>query len=129
MTIPAVSMETAEITNRLAEEILATKGDTKQSPDQQSRASALATLQAETENKEEDISLNKLHHVTEAVDSYMASLGVQLKFHVDERTDTVQVEVRDPKTEKLIRKIPADEMLDLAASIESMVGLFLDTKL
>jgi flagellar protein FlaG len=37
--------------------------------------------------------------------------------------------VRDPETDKLIRKIPADEMLDLAASIENMVGLFLDKAL
>ena len=77
----------------------------------------------------EEISLQKLQHLTEAVDSYMSSLGVNLKFNIDERTDIVQVEVRDPKTDKLIRKIPADEMLDLAASIENMVGLFLDKAL
>jgi flagellar protein FlaG len=59
----------------------------------------------------------------------MSSLGVNLKFNIDERTDIVQVEVRDPETDKLIRKIPADEMLDLAASIEKMVGLFLDKAL
>ena len=59
----------------------------------------------------------------------MSSLGVNLKFNIDERTDMVQVEVRDPKTDKLIRKIPADEMLDLAASIENMVGLFLNKAL
>ena len=77
----------------------------------------------------EEISLQKLQHLTEAVDSYMSSMGVSLKFNIDERTDQVQVEVRDPDTDKLIRKIPADEMLDLAASIENMVGLFLDKAL
>ncbi len=77
----------------------------------------------------EEISLQKLQHLTEAVDSYMSSIGVSLKFNIDERTDMVQVEVRDPETDKLIRKIPADEMLDLAASIENMVGLFLDRAL
>ena len=77
----------------------------------------------------EEISLHKLQNLTDAVDSYMSSLGVNLKFHIDEKTDTVQVEVRDPETQKLIRKIPADEMLELAASIEKMVGLFLDRAL
>ena len=77
----------------------------------------------------EEITLQKLQHLTDAVDSYMTSLGVNLKFNIDERTDMVQVEVRDPETDKLIRKIPADEMLDLAASIENMVGLFLDKAL
>lgn len=79
--------------------------------------------------EKEEISLQKLQDLTEAVDSYMSSLGVNLKFHIDEQTDTVQVEVRDPETQKLIRKIPADEMLELAASIEKMVGLFLDRAL
>jgi flagellar protein FlaG len=82
-----------------------------------------------TPDESEEISSQKLQNLTEAVDSYMSSLGVNLKFHIDERTDTVQVEVRDPETQKLIRKIPADEMLDLAASIEKMVGLFLDKAL
>lgn len=81
------------------------------------------------QDESEEISLQKLQHLTEAVDSYMASIGVSLKFNIDERTDMVQVEVRDPETDKLIRKIPADEMLDLAASIENMVGLFLDKAL
>lgn len=84
--------------------------------------------QAESDDSEE-ISLQKLQSLTEAVDSYMSSLGVNLKFSVDERTDIVQVEVRDPETDKLIRKIPGDEMLDLAASIENMVGLFLNKAL
>lgn len=95
--------------------------------------SALAGLQDRRQDaapgEREEISLQKLQHLTDAVDSYMASLGVNLKFHIDEKTDTVQVEVRDPETQKLIRKIPADEMLELAASIEKMVGLFLDRAL
>ena len=82
-----------------------------------------------TPEESEEISLQKLQNLTEAVDSYMSSLGVNLKFSVDERTDIVQVEVRDPETDKLIRKIPGDEMLDLAASIENMVGLFLNKAL
>ena len=84
---------------------------------------------ARLQDESEEISLQKLQHLTEAVDSYMESIGVSLKFNIDERTDIVQVEVRDPETDKLIRKIPADEMLDLAASIENMVGLFLDKAL
>jgi flagellar protein FlaG len=93
----------------------------------------LTALQGQHQNadsgEQEEISLQKLQNLTDAVDSYMSSLGVNLKFHIDEKTDIVQVEVRDPETQKLIRKIPADEMLELAASIEKMVGLFLDRAL
>ncbi|MDY0274907.1 MAG: flagellar protein FlaG [Desulfomicrobium sp.] len=72
------------------------------------------------------LSLQKLNNMTDAVENYLGSLGVNLKFNIDEQTDIIQVEVRDPKTDKLIRKIPADEMLALAVSIEQMVGLFLN---
>jgi flagellar protein FlaG len=93
----------------------------KSSPEYAERA-ALADLQDQRQGaatgEQEEISLQKLQNLTDAVDSYMSSLGVNLKFHIDEKTDTVQVEVRDPETQKLIRKIPADEMLELAASIE-----------
>lgn len=103
----------------------------KQRSNLESAEKAFANLnlgqQSKTQpGKPEEISLQKLQNLTDAVDSYMSSLGVNLKFNVDERTDMVQVEVRDPDTDKLIRKIPADEMLDLAASIENMVGLFLN---
>lgn len=76
-----------------------------------------------------DISLQKVEHVSKALDAYLASLGVDLQFHIDERTEKIQVEVREPGTDKLIRKIPADELLELAASIEQMVGFFLDKTL
>lgn len=84
------------------------------------------TLNSGDQDASEDVALNKLNNMTEAVESYLNSLGVNLKFNIDDQTDIVQVEVRDPQTDKLIRKIPADEMLALAASIEQMVGLFLN---
>lgn len=77
----------------------------------------------------EYISRQKLQNITDAVNSYVSSQDVELKFKIDERTKRVQVEVRDPATDKVIRKIPADQMLELAASIEQMAGLFLNKTL
>lgn len=73
--------------------------------------------------------VNKVQNVAEAIDAYLATTGVNLKFSIDERMDVVQVEVRDPETDRLIRKIPADEMLDLAAAIEHMMGVLFDRTL
>ncbi|NLY41846.1 MAG: flagellar protein FlaG [Desulfovibrionales bacterium] len=92
------------------------------SPEQQQR---LPDTKNDAEESE-DISLQTVQHATEAMEAYMASSGVNLKFSVDDSTEIIQVEVREPDTNKLIRKIPADEMLELAASIEKMVGLFLN---
>lgn len=127
MKIASLSFEPQELLTPVEQ-----TGQQRPNPDIAARP-AVALLQGqrpqEQADETEEISLQKLQHLTDAVDSYMASLGVNLKFNIDERTDMVQVEVRDPETDKLIRKIPADEMLDLAASIENMVGLFLDKAL
>lgn len=129
MKITALTQETQDVVTKIEQ------GNFLQNPmaDIFARNAGYGALKnrEETEDPDdaEDISLQKLQNVAEAMDAYMTSLGVNLKFNIDERTDTVQVEVRDPKTDRLIRKIPADEMLELAASIEKMVGLFLDKSL
>ncbi|BDV00578.1 hypothetical protein TDMWS_06630 [Thermodesulfomicrobium sp. WS] len=74
-------------------------------------------------------SREQVEEVADAMSAYMASLGVELRFHVDDSTDRLQVEVRDPQTDKLIRKIPPDDILRLAAAIEETVGVLVDRSL
>jgi len=81
------------------------------------------------ESSPPSVSRKTAEEVTEAMGAYMASLGVELSFHIDENTDRLQVEVRDPKTDKLIRKIPPDDLLRLAAAIEETVGVLIDRPL
>lgn len=93
---------------------------------------AASTYPSQKENdpsESENTSLQTVQRATEAMEAYMASSGVNLKFSIDDRTDTVQVEIRNSETDKIIRKIPADEMLNLAVSIEKMVGIFLNKTL
>ncbi len=75
------------------------------------------------------LSRQTVAEITEAMSAYMASVGVKLQFHIDESTDRIQVEVRDPQTDKLIRKIPPDDILRLAAAIEETVGVLMDREL
>ncbi len=53
---------------------------------------------------------------------------VSLHFSVDERTGRTVVKVVDKESEKLIREIPAEGLLKLAAKIEEMVGILFDKK-
>jgi flagellar protein FlaG len=62
---------------------------------------------------------------TQGVEKFMQSLGVQLKFNVSDSGE-VQAEVRHTDGGKVIRKIPPDEVLELAESIKKMTGAFLD---
>ena len=62
----------------------------------------------------------------EKLDAALESLGLKLKYHVDEATDTLQVEVIEPDSGKVLRKLPPDDLLKLARSVQEMARGFLD---
>ncbi|BBD08898.1 flagellar protein FlaG [Desulfovibrio ferrophilus] len=62
----------------------------------------------------------RLLKMTEPVEKFMQSAGVSITFHIHEETDQIQAEVKSADGEKVIRKIPADDILKLVASIKEM---------
>lgn len=69
--------------------------------------------------------------VKEAVNrlnQYVQTLRRDLQFRVDEDTDRVIVTVTDSETHEVIRQIPAEEVLAVAKSLETMQGVLMDTK-
>ena len=54
--------------------------------------------------------------------------GVDLQFTVDKPTGEIMVTVKDESTGKVIREIPPQEVLNLAARLDAMVGLIFDQK-
>ena len=50
----------------------------------------------------------------------------RLDFRVDEKTNRIVVKVIDTRTDKVIKEIPPEQLLDLAAKIQEMVGLLVD---
>ncbi|MEW5773687.1 MAG: flagellar protein FlaG [Thermodesulfobacteriota bacterium] len=70
----------------------------------------------------------RVEDFAQGVEKFMLNLGVELKFRVSDSGD-IQAEVRQPGGEKLIRKIPPDEVMELAESIRRMSGAFLDKTL
>ena len=67
----------------------------------------------------------KISGAIKAIESYLQNNGTQLKFIINDK-QKMQVEIREEKTQKLIRKIPTDEMLNLAEAIEKMTGVFIN---
>ncbi|HID30922.1 MAG TPA: flagellar protein FlaG [Desulfobacterales bacterium] len=53
---------------------------------------------------------------------------VGLHFSVHETTGRTVVRVVDKETEKLVREIPPEEFLNLAAKLEEMIGIIFDKK-
>ncbi|WP_291322698.1 flagellar protein FlaG [Desulfonatronospira sp.] len=76
----------------------------------------------------QETDLNKLHSAANSIKEYMNSLGVKLNFQFQEDSDRLQVVVVDPENDKVIRKIPSDELLSLAESIEDMLGVLVNKK-
>lgn len=70
----------------------------------------------------------RVQDFAQGVEKFMLNLGVDLKFRVSDSGD-IQAEVRQADGEKLIRKIPPDEVMELAESIRRMSGAFLDKDL
>lgn len=76
----------------------------------------------------------KAHHISTAVmkalNNDMEALHrVGLQFSVHEDTGQTVVRVVDKDTGKLIRQIPPQELLDLAAKLEDMMGILFDKQI
>lgn len=72
------------------------------------------------------LSADATRALTGKVESALRSQGVDLKFVVNEEAGEVQVEIRDAASEKLIRKIPQDELIKLQESLKKLAGTLYD---
>jgi flagellar protein FlaG len=63
--------------------------------------------------------IEKLKHVGEIFNR-------RLDFRVDEETNRVVVKVVDTTTDKVIKEIPPEQLLQLAARIQEMIGILVD---
>jgi len=50
----------------------------------------------------------------------------RLDFRIDEATNRIVVKVIDTRTDKVIKEIPPEQLLHLAAKIQEMIGLLVD---
>jgi uncharacterized FlaG/YvyC family protein len=70
----------------------------------------------------------KIARVTELMDNYVRSIQKDIKIQVNNRTGDISVKVISEETGKVIREIPSQEMLELAARMEEISGVFFDQK-
>ncbi|MCK9238972.1 flagellar protein FlaG [Desulfocurvus sp.] len=125
-------MEVTSVTGALgsaeaARTVARVYGKNQQRPQEAApRREAETDAEASTPESETAAALMRL---AEPVERFMSKVGVEIKFLVHEQTGQVQAEVRDASGQKVLRKVPADEMLRLAASIREMSDRFMDRAL
>ena len=100
------------------------------------------TKAQDPKQKQQDKVLNKFEYVTEFDRSNLEELdeavkklndtatafNIKLNFSVDERTDRLVVKVIEKDTEKVIREIPPEQVLNMVAQIQNMIGIFVDAR-
>lgn len=69
-----------------------------------------------------------LRDVLEAVENHPSVRNTGLEFSVHEETGRLRVTVTDKETERVIREIPSEKLLDLIGKMEEMVGILFDAK-
>ncbi len=70
-----------------------------------------------------------LLQAVEAADQRMEDLELNIRIRVNEKSERLQVEVFNPETKEVIRRIPPDEIIKLAESIEEMTGMIVNRSL
>ena len=105
-------------------------------PDPEEKKEATAAMDSgQSARGNTDKSEPNVEDVSEIVDAVQESLDTikeqttHLRFSVHEQTDQVMVKVTNPDSGEVIREIPSQEFLDLAAKFEKMVGLMFDMKI
>ena len=81
--------------------------------------------QKKIEEKARDVKENstaKMERIAESMENYIRSAQRDLKIQVHSGTGDIIVKVISGKDGKVIRQIPSQEMLDLAAKIDMMTG-------
>jgi flagellar protein FlaG len=82
---------------------------------------------SQVENKAE--LLRETGFLADAIDKLKKAGDIfnrRLEFKVDEDTHRIVVKVIDTETDKVIKEIPPEQIIELAAKIQEMVGLLVD---
>ncbi|MDH5545530.1 MAG: flagellar protein FlaG [Gammaproteobacteria bacterium] len=64
----------------------------------------------------------------EAIKSHTQNLDRELQFQIDSDTGRTVVTIKDAATQKVLRQIPSEEMLEIAKRLQSAQGVIFDTK-
>jgi len=97
-------------------------------PKENARPTAPMTIATPKEpQKEAQADLEReLERSTRQMNAISEILGQRYQFSVDKTTDQLVVKVIDVFTGEIIRQMPPEEMLKLAAQMRHIVGMFMD---
>lgn len=76
----------------------------------------------------EEVTVANLQHVIDDTNKMLRYVNERLEFSVHEATNRIMVKVLDRETDEVLREIPPEQMLNLVAKLQELVGLLVDKK-
>jgi len=85
---------------------------------------------AAAKDPKEDQKIEKTREMADALNEMMDDLGTNLGFNIHEgKNHQVVIEVKNRKTDELIRQIPSEELLVIRDKMEDLSGLLFDRQI
>ncbi|NLU55434.1 MAG: flagellar protein FlaG [Firmicutes bacterium] len=78
--------------------------------------------------KQEESKLDQSIQVADGLDTLAEAFNKGIRFQVHEDLDRVYVEIVDRSTGEVIKQIPPEDMLKIAAKFQEFIGLIFDEK-
>ncbi|WP_412709742.1 flagellar protein FlaG [Atrimonas thermophila] len=78
------------------------------------------------ETSAEKVDFNRLKEIIEALNQFMRTLDIELRFQIHEPTREVIARLVNKETGEIIREIPPEKFLDMLAKLQELAGLFVD---
>jgi flagellar protein FlaG len=127
----SVANNSADKTTKLEQEQLAKPGEIS---DVRASENSLKGNASQADNNTREVS-PELNQAVSELSDYAAQANLKLAFSIDEQTDKSVVTVKDQESGDVIRQIPSQELLDIAAQMKqitsdngSAVGLLVNGK-
>ena len=70
----------------------------------------------------------QVREAVQSVNEALKTLSKQIEFSMDQDTGTTVVKVVDQETHEVLRQIPSEEMLNIAKSLDHLVGMLVRDK-
>lgn len=80
------------------------------------------------EQREQVADQEQVSQALEKVNESLNLLNRRMEFRVHESTNRIMVRVIDKETNKVVKEIPPEKFLDMAAKLQDLVGLLVDQK-
>lgn len=75
---------------------------------------------------ERQVAEQQLAKAAEELQSRLDEMGTNLQFEVDDKTESIVIQVTQRESGEVVRQIPAEEILDLKAKLENLIGVLFD---